>query len=696
MPNYALRLLDLMRIGVLILAVSWVVSLATLPSPAADLPAGPGPRWTRVGSRGVNVGLAGVVGGPVSDVAFSLDGAVLYVRTGSGRVWASSDSGETWEHFQSAPGEINPFLRFRVLTSDAEAPRDDPAALVVAHPFDRSYLFALGRDLHRSTDDGETWINLTQDGLGSIIGPWQVSIAFSPIDRDTIAVSNSAGLWKSADNGLTWVSLNENLPNFPGGRFLGPTAGDGVRLIASGWGEIATEPGAGIAWQPVSQATRGAWLDSFRTLPAEDQLRHAVTPLLLPSGMLASFRIWTGGDTVSGDLTVCGIGECQNPGEHFISAFAQAGGEGGFYYLGTSDGLIWISEDLGETWQPAFEGLPQGLGGVAAIFGNPSEPHAAIAVLDASLGGRVLRTTNGGVFWDDLTADLPPGALYAVTADAATGALYVAGEAGVFYTFTDLRDPSPPTPWRSAAGNLPGAAVRDLTLDTVTGQLYASVDAFGIYRARAPAVIDALRVLNGADLSLRAAAPGGLLTVLGGGLRAVTVTGRAAPILLSDAYQAQIQVPFDAAGEQLSLSLQTLAGTTRIAYPLADVSPAVFVDRGNPLVLDAGTGVLLDARHPAIAGGHILILATGLGKVKPVWPTGVPAPLEDPPATVQPVKAYLDGAPLRVISSTLAGGYIGTYMIEVAIPSVLNSGTAELTLEVGGHASNAVRIYTEP
>ena len=176
----------------------------------------------------------------------------------------------------------------------------------------------------------------------------------------------------------------------------------------------------------------------------------------------------------------------------------------------------------------------------------------------------------------------------------------------------------------------------------------------------------------------------------------MTVKGRSAPILLSDAYQAQIQVPFDAVGEQLSLSLQTRAGTTRIGYPLADVSPAVFVDRGSPLVLDAGTGVLLDARHPAIAGGHILILATGLGKVRPGWPTGVPAPLENPPATVRAVKVYLNGAPLRVISSTLAGGYIGTYMIEVEVPSVLNSGTAELTLEAGGRTSNAVRIYTEP
>ena len=200
MPDWvlAVRLLDLMRIKVLILAIGF----AALPLWAADPPTGAGPRWTRVGSRGVSVGLAGVVGGPVSDVAFSLDGRVLYVRTGSGRVWASSDLGETWERFQLAPGETSPFSGSRVITSDARAPSDDPGALVVVHPFDWPYLFALGRDLHRSIDGGETWINLTQDGLGSIIGPWQVSIAFSPLDRDTIAVSNSVGVWKSAGQGL--------------------------------------------------------------------------------------------------------------------------------------------------------------------------------------------------------------------------------------------------------------------------------------------------------------------------------------------------------------------------------------------------------------------------------------------------------------------------------------------------------------
>jgi uncharacterized protein (TIGR03437 family) len=63
---------------------------------------------------------------------------------------------------------------------------------------------------------------------------------------------------------------------------------------------------------------------------------------------------------------------------------------------------------------------------------------------------------------------------------------------------------------------------------------------------------------------------------------------------------------------------------------------------------------------------------------------------------VRPVHAFLNGIPLKVVSATLAGGYIGTYIVQAEIPSALNFGVGELTLEVGGRFSNAVRIFTEP
>jgi len=91
-----------------------------------------------------------------------------------------------------------------------------------------------------------------------------------------------------------------------------------------------------------------------------------------------------------------------------------------------------------------------------------------------------------------------------------------------------------------------------------------------------------------------------------------------------------------------------------------------------------------------------MVLASGLGRVEPAWPTGSPAPLENSPRPVAPVSATLNGQPLRVVSASLAGGYIGAYFVEVELPVTLNAGPAELQITAAGTASNAVRIFVQP
>jgi uncharacterized protein (TIGR03437 family) len=651
-----------------------------------------GPHWTRIGGGALYLGFAGPIGAPVLNAAFSVDGQTLYVRTAAGRMWASGDQGQSWQRFEAMSGEAAPVFASPSATGLLPAPAGEPQAEVVAHPFASGRAYALGRYLYRSPDEGRTWINLTQDGLGSVIGYWQTSIAFHPIDPDLVVVSNAVGLWKSADGGLSWSSLNEQLPNFPEAQFVPVQRDEGLRIRSTRLGTFELVQGAGEVWSRQAAEEAPFWLEA---LPAEDQLRTSPAPLTLPEGLAASFRIWINGVAVSPDLTQCAAGACTDPTEHYITAVAAVGDlDAAHYYVGTSDGLLWVSEDGGRSWRQS--GLPPASSAVAGIFSDPAEPLSAVAVLGGADGSRVLRTTNGGRLWEDVTADLPDGEVQAVAGTAQGGAVYVGGEFGVFYSGDGLTAPAQDGFWRPAGGDLPPGTVRDLLLDNVAGFLYASVDGFGVFRARAPAVLDALRVLNAADLTQRPAAPGGLLTILGAEVNGVSVGSLRAPLLASGGRESQIQVPFEASGERLELALETQQGPARLGYPLAAVSPAIFVDRGGPLVLDAGSGRLLGAAFPARAGSQILVLATGLGRVQPEWPTGLPAPLENPPATARPVRAYLNGVPLKVVSSGLAGGYIGTYMVQAEIPAVLNFGVGELALEVGGRLSNVVRIFTEP
>jgi len=131
--------------------------------------------------------------------------------------------------------------------------------------------------------------------------------------------------------------------------------------------------------------------------------------------------------------------------------------------------------------------------------------------------------------------------------------------------------------------------------------------------------------------------------------------------------------------------------------PLAAAAPVIFVARdGSPMLLDADKGVMLDAMTAAHSGTRIQILATGLGRVTPEWPTGVPAPLDNPPLVAGNVHVYLDREPVEVTRAELAPGYVGFYLVEIAVPKISNYGPAELYLDVDGASSNRVRVYIEP
>jgi uncharacterized protein (TIGR03437 family) len=244
---------------------------------------------------------------------------------------------------------------------------------------------------------------------------------------------------------------------------------------------------------------------------------------------------------------------------------------------------------------------------------------------------------------------------------------------------------------------LPDAPALDVRLDGDGNQLFVAMQGYGVYAALAPHRLGNLRVVNAADFSGRPAAPGSLLSVLGGRVRTARAGDLTFPVLAASDSETQIQVPFTAPGGSVSVALETGQGSLRLALPVEEVSPAVFIDRdGTPLVLNADSGVLLDAMNPARSNGRIQILATGLGKVRPDWPSGMAGPAEDPPQVIAPVHAYLDRAPVEVTRATLAPGYIGLYLVEIQLPAIVNAGPAELYIASEGRDSNRVRISLEP
>jgi len=595
--------------------------------------------WRRVGSPSIEVGLASPATGPVATVWYSPDGAHLYARTRAGHVFETTDF-ERWIPVQGASEPSDP-------SAPAVDRLPEPGAKLALAPATPGRIYALGTQLYRSDDGGHSWSNLTAFHGQSVIGPDQRSVAVSPGDADQLAVANDFGVWRSMDGGLSWSGLNLYLPNLPSSRILAaPVGTHGTRILLKDLGAMELSSGA-EAWQPVPDEQAAA--DDRALRRASQSLGARITA---------------------------------------IAASGQT------LYAGAADGHIWVSLDSGGTWTPSRSGAN---GPIERIFADPSEPRVALAAVGGT-GVHVLRTTNTGGFWDDLTSNLPDAAAHGVTADRSAGAVYVATDKGVFFASADLENAGPAAvTWTPISTSLPLAPATDVKLDANGYQLYAALDGYGVYAAAAPHRLRTLRLVNAADFSTRAAAPGSLISVVGGRVNAANAGALSFPVLAASESESQIQVPFEAAASNFSLALETRTGRFTLGLPVQAVSPAIFVNRdGSPMVLDGDSGLMLDGRNTAHSGLRLQILATGLGRVRPDWPTGMAAPLENPPVVSASVKAYLDRVPVQVTQAELAPGYIGFYLIEVQLPAIVNAGPAELYITADGQESNRVQVVLEP
>jgi uncharacterized protein (TIGR03437 family) len=602
--------------------------------------------WRRIGNSSLIKGLPSPAGGPVERVWFDGEGTRLYAQSAPGKTFSTEDF-EAWTVAQAAPPAVEDGVQ--------AARRPEPGAKLRALRRRSATLYSFGANAWRSEDEGATWANLTAWKGTSLLGAPVTDMAVSPQNERQVAVATRTGVWMSIDGGLSWQGLNDGLPNLPVRRILAtPSGSRGTRIMTGGSDQ---EIGEVYEWSPGQKQGWAVTGDEEAVATVSERAYYSAR-----LGVTLS-AVATSGDSV---------------------------------FAGSTDGRLWSSSDRGQTWL-AFSG---GSGRVERIWTSTADPRLALAAVSAGSSpdqpARLFRTMNTGAGWDDLTTNLPNTALYSVVADRSSGAIYVASARGVFFTVTDLKAPVSGTPWTLISDALPQAVARDVKLDAAANQLFVGLDGYGIYAAMAPHRRAAPALVHAADYGVRAAAPGALLSVLGVSVQGASAGQIKAPVLATSEAESQIQVPFEASGDQLTLTVGSRAGTFRLGLPLESVSPAILIDRdGAPMLLDGDSGIQMDAASPAHASVRVQIFASGLGKVTPNWPSGVAAPLEAAPRVVTPVRAYLDGSPVPVTRATLAPGYIGYYLVEVQLPDIVNVGASELWIEAGGRSSNRVRIYVD-
>ena len=610
-------------------------------APASDI------TWRKLGNSLIDRSLAGLATGPVDRVWYSADGSQLLIRTPSGKVFSTSDF-ETWQPASGTPP----------VSSQAPVPGRLPEAGAQTRS-GSARIYAFAKFVYSSQNGGASWDNLTEYRNVSIVGAGLRDVAVSPANDEEATVASGSGVFRTVDGGKSWSGLNQGLPNLPSAQILSLPSGDqGVRLALPDASVIEWEPGQKQAWLPAD---------------GSDQIRD----LALRQAVGARLGLKVTALSTSGEMV----------------------------YVGTADGQIRVSTDAGSSYASGYAAAEGGA--VTRFWTDPTDPRIAVAVLDArppnasasAPAVHVLRTINGGA-WDDITANLPDAAVRGVTADRSSSAVYVASARGVFYASLNLATLGSTASWTLLSG-LPEAPAADVKLDDGGNLLFAALDGYGVYSMLAPHRLNDPRVISAADFVARAAAPGSLVSVAGARVTSGQALGQQGSVpvavLASTDTETQIQIPFEARGSSLSLAVSSGdRNITLPSVPLEAAAPAIFVAHdGSPMIYDADTGVMLDAMTPAHSRGHIQILATGLGRVTPDWPTGLAGPVDNPPKVAATVTALLDRQPVEVTKAVLAP-YIGYYLIEIEVPKIVNYGPAELYLQVGTQASNRVRVYIEP
>jgi len=218
-----------------------------------------------------------------------------------------------------------------------------------------------------------------------------------------------------------------------------------------------------------TRSDRQNWLTPLEFDPVDPTIMYYAGNLLNRSTNAAA--TWS---VISPDLTG---GPSPNRSYPFgtITTVAAAQTDGSVLYVGTDDGRVWTTRDLGASWtqltDPQFPAA-----WVTRVAIDPSDADVAYVTFSGYRAGDqqgyVLRTSNGGKSWEDLTGDLPLAPVNdLILVDAA---LVVASDLGVFASDDGQS-------WFRAGSGLPAAPITELRFEPNSRKLFAATFGRGMY-----------------------------------------------------------------------------------------------------------------------------------------------------------------------------------------------------------------------
>jgi photosystem II stability/assembly factor-like uncharacterized protein len=365
----------------------------------------------------------------------------------------------------------------------------------------------------KTTDGGNSWEDITcpQAGCPEAPNPHPDMHVLSFGADGTLWLGNDGGVWKSPDDGSSWIDTNATLtvtqnyaialhPSDPA-QAMGGTQDNGTVARDFGtedWPQIVSGDGGFLAYdfvEPARRYTTYVYLTVFRLGPGPGEFEditgpwgadpvNFIAPLVMDPNdsdtlLGGTNRVWRT-QNASGAATWTAISPT---GSGNLNAIAVAPGASDTIYTGSTSGQVRVTTNAGN-WTIISSGLPSGQ--VSDLVVSPYDPATAYVAFYNTTGARVLRTTTMGPPWVDVTGTLPSGAsarALALDWRFAPPTLYVGTGAGVYWSQDDGAT------WEKDGADLPNVNIGDLVLDPATNQLFAATYGRGAWAGELPDVL---------------------------------------------------------------------------------------------------------------------------------------------------------------------------------------------------------------
>jgi Sortilin, neurotensin receptor 3, len=391
-------------------------------------------------------------------------------------------------------------------------------------PQNADRLFIAGVNLRGSTNGGATWANVNN------LHADHHAMAWDPNTPGRAYEGNDGGVYWSAGNGAsgTWTeALNEPWSQFytvdvseqTANRIVGGTQDNGclrswnsAGVVTGAWGSYG---GCGDGLYTVIDPSNennvyacsqfgvcarsvNAGNNSTRFIDATtSDRRNWQTPVVLDPS--APSTVYYAGNILnrSTDMAVTfapispslsNPESGTDPSYPFgtITTVAVAKTDPDVIYAGTDDGWLWGTKDGGATWTRFTDpALPDRW--VTHLAVDPRRAEVAYVTYsglrNADNTAHVLRTTDGGAHWTDISGNLP----FAPTQDVVVDPLnpnriFVSDDLGVFTAnVAKAGSQNPDVQWFRLGAGLPRVPVNDLEYQASTNTLYAATYGRGIF-----------------------------------------------------------------------------------------------------------------------------------------------------------------------------------------------------------------------